>query len=279
MEYLKEKFHVAVPTAFNSDESLNIEMTLKHIYNLQNQGVKSVLLSGSTGEQHSLTTSEKLELLEAVSKSAELSDDFELLFGISSIRQKDAEALARKVTDNKNVKAILVGFPPYILPTQKEAIQYVKSIVNLANKPVILYNNPLRTGFNLDNESILTLLSDVRIIGIKEAGNPSKIKNLLEKLPENKKDFLIYAGGEKNLKEKISLGYTRLSSIWGNLYSGEIANWFQALLDMKEINLPKEVEQVINHFNSDLSLLPHIKQKISENEKINLGVCRAPLGK
>jgi len=47
MTSLNHSLHVAVPTAFD------------HAERLQKQGIKSVLVCGSTGEQHSLTLTEK----------------------------------------------------------------------------------------------------------------------------------------------------------------------------------------------------------------------------
>ncbi len=57
---LKELYHVAVPTAFDENEALNIQATLAHIHYLKEKWVNSVLVCGSTGEQHSLTLAEKL---------------------------------------------------------------------------------------------------------------------------------------------------------------------------------------------------------------------------
>src|SRR5690625_2073709 len=88
---LTEKIHIAVPTAFFEDESLNIQGTISHISNLYKQGVKSVLVSGTTGEQHSLNLQEKIELINALELEEELVSNMEIIFGVSSIRQKEAE--------------------------------------------------------------------------------------------------------------------------------------------------------------------------------------------
>lgn len=52
-------YQAAVPTAFYSNEQLNVNATLKHVEYLATKGVRSVLLCGSTGEQRFLIFSRK----------------------------------------------------------------------------------------------------------------------------------------------------------------------------------------------------------------------------
>lgn len=59
MTSLNHSLHVAVPTPFDHAERLDTKRTIAHILQLQKQGIKSVLVCGSTGEQHSLTLTEK----------------------------------------------------------------------------------------------------------------------------------------------------------------------------------------------------------------------------
>jgi len=86
---LTETIHIAVPTAFFEDEALNIQGTISHIKNLYEQGVKSVLVSGTTGEQHSLNLQEKIELLNGLELEEELITNMEIIFGwLQSDRKK-----------------------------------------------------------------------------------------------------------------------------------------------------------------------------------------------
>lgn len=67
---LTEKVHIAVPTAFFEDESLNVQGTISHIRDLYKQGI--VLISGTTGEQHSLNLQEKIEIINSLELEEEL---------------------------------------------------------------------------------------------------------------------------------------------------------------------------------------------------------------
>lgn len=270
---LTNNYHIAVPTAFHKNEELNIEATLKHIQHLNKLGIQSVLVCGSTGEQHSLSLNEKLELIDHLSL-LKVDSDFELIFGVSSIRQVEAKQLAKKINKIPQISAILIGYSPYVLPTQKEALHYTNAIIEAANKQAIIYNNPLRTGFDLSIESYKDLIKHHLVSGIKEAGDPRKVLEL-NKATDTPLHY--FAGGEKELEQKIELGYNGLSSIAGNLYPNEVKQWFDSLL-ANETNqdyhsLKGEIAKIF-----EKSPLPFIKNEISKTENINFGICRTPLG-
>ncbi|OAH57650.1 dihydrodipicolinate synthase family protein [Domibacillus aminovorans] len=272
---LKETFHIAVPTAFFEDESVNIRGTIDHIRDLYKQGVKSVLVSGSTGEQHSLNLKEKIGIINSLVLEEELINDMEILFGVSSIRQKEAEELAKKIRTTK-ISGILLGYPPYVLPTQEEALVYTKTIINLSNKPTILYNNPKRTGFNLSVNSIIQLSKIELVVGLKEAGNKEKVGLLKNDI--NRSNFHFYAGGEVELEEKVLQGFDRLSSIAGNISPMEISQWFNKMLTKKNITQQERVkiETIIQQVYQGP---PLVNLKKSINQKgIPMGICRSPIG-
>ncbi len=269
---LKNNYHIAVPTAFFPDEELNTEATIDHMLYLQTQGVRSVLVCGSTGEQHSLTLAEKLLLLNALEKETRFDAEFEIIFGVSSIRQKEALQLAEAAEHCSAIAGILLGFAPYILPSQDEAKKYVERIAAVTSKPIILYNNPRRTGFDLGMETLNDLLCLPQIIGLKEAGDYQRTVQL--QLPSDK-NFYLYAGGEAELAAKVQVGFTRLSSIGGNLFPEEIYDWFTALLAGSTENFSKQA-QLDQVFSA--SPLPYLKNEISKKEQIAMGIARTPLG-
>ncbi|WP_243356057.1 dihydrodipicolinate synthase family protein [Bacillus litorisediminis] len=272
---LAEKVHIAVPTAFFEDESLNIQGTISHIRNLYKQGVKSVLVSGTTGEQHSLNLQEKIELINGLELEEELISNMEIIFGVSSIRQKEAEELAKKIR-NTRLSGIMLGYPPYVIPTQEEALVYSKRIIHLSNKPTILYNNPKRTGFDLSVKSIIDLSKIDLVVGIKDAGNKEKVERIKNGM--HKSDFYFYAGGEVGLEEKVSYGYDRLSSIAGNVSPMEISQWFQKMLMNQKIS--KQESEKIGYIMEQVyqgNAIVNVK-KIINDKSIPMGICRSPIG-
>ncbi|MGA9517833.1 MAG: dihydrodipicolinate synthase family protein [Trichococcus sp.] len=275
MHDLVNDFHIAVPTAFYDNEDLNTEATLQHIRNLYDQGVKSVLVCGTTGEQHSLSLAEKLQLLESLDAASFLPDDLEILFGVASIRQKEALQLAGKVNASSKISGVLLGFPPYILPSQKEAMRYVEAIAKVIEKPIILYNNPRRTGFNLELDTFAELIKLPNIIGIKDAGDSARIPELISVAD---KKICIYAGGEIDLDKKIALGATRLSSMAGNLYPKDVEAYFEDLLHGPADKTKNAgIEEKIHNVFVENPII-YIKNEITKHTQIDMGIARSPLG-
>lgn len=272
---LVNNFHIAVPTAFYENEDLNTEASLQHVMHLYEQGVKSVLVCGSTGEQHSLSLPEKLQLLESIDEASFLPDDLEILFGVASIRQKEALQLAGKVNASPKITGVLLGFPPYILPSQKEARLYVEAIAKVIDKPIILYNNPRRTGFNLELDTFAELIKLPNIIGIKEAGDSGRIPKLISAAD---KKIYVYAGGEIDLDKKVALGATRLSSMAGNLYPTEVEAYFTDLLhgrldEEKNVGIEEKIRSVFAQ-----NPIIYLKNEITKQTQIDMGIARSPLG-
>ena len=275
MHDLMNDYHIAVPTAFYDNEDLNTDATLQHVRNLYDQGVKSVMVCGTTGEQHSLTLAEKLQLLKSIDAATFLPDDLEIIFGVASIRQKEALQLAEKVNASAKINGVLLGFSPYILPSQKEARLYVEAIAKVIEKPIILYNNPRRTGFNPELDTFAELIRLPNIIGIKDAGDSARIPELISVAD---KKIYVYAGGEIDLDKKIALGANRLSSMAGNLYPSEVEAYFTDLLRGRADKTKNAgIEEKIHNVFADNPII-YIKNEITKHTQIDMGIARSPLG-
>jgi 4-hydroxy-tetrahydrodipicolinate synthase len=143
-----------------------------------------------------------------------------LYAGVASIRTRDAVRLA-KAAELEGYAAIMLGFPPYVRPNQEEAAQYVGAVCAAVSLPVMLYNNPLRTGFNLDPETLLRLVDQhPQIVALKEAGSPEHVKLTQERLGRG---FQVLAGSDLTIAEYFAKGYNGLTSVAGNLFPREMS--------------------------------------------------------
>ncbi|OKL35300.1 dihydrodipicolinate synthase family protein [Domibacillus mangrovi] len=263
-----KNFNVAIPTPFHDDESLYLEGFNPIVHYLTDNGIDSLLVSATTGEQNSMSIEERIQIIDYFNQQK--FENVELMFGVSATRTKDAITLIKKLEESV-FDSILIQFPPYIQPTQQQAISYINELLQHTTKNVVLYNNPFRTGFELSAESLNTLISQKHpnLAGIKEESDAKRHHNT--NFPE---DFIMFAGGDVDLTEKIMNGCNGLSSMVGNVYPQEIKQVFNDLLMHKPVDL-WEINHLINEVTNGQAIV-NIKNHYN-SLGINAGTCRSPI--
>ena len=270
-----ESINVAMPTPFSATGGIVLQSIATLLQYYKNHRIHSVLICGSTGEQHSLKLEEKLSMIDYIDQIEDKS--FELIFGVSSLFQQEAITLAKRL-NTSSIHAIMLGFPPYIKLSQAEAISYASKIISEFNRDVLIYNNPGRTGFDLSVDSLMTLVKQFpHIVGIKEAGDIKKADRLSNEFSD---DFLLVAGGEADLLMKWEKGFNGISSILANLYPDEIVKLTsllnQGINDEETRGIYRFLEEK-NNVISKGSFLPNLKY-LMNNRGLPAGYCRLPLG-
>lgn len=211
-------YSVAMITPYTPGDEVDEAGIRRMMEYYREQQVPALLVSGSTGEQHSLTVDERVSLYRAVKEAA--SDQMPLYAGVASIRTRDAVRLAKEA-EQAGYAAIMLGFPPYVRPNQEEAVQYVEAVCATVSLPVMLYNNPLRTGFSLEPETLIRLVEQhPQITALKEAGSPEHILRTKERLAPG--GFQVLSGSDLTIAESFAKGYNGLTSVAGNLFPREM---------------------------------------------------------
>jgi len=206
-------FSIAMITPFTEDGELYLEAIPALIEHYRSNKVPALLVSGSTGEQHSMTIQERIRLFQEVKKAA--AQDFLLYGGVAAVRTKDAAELAA-AAESAGLDGIMLGFPPYLRVSQQEAYHYVEKVCAHTNLPIMLYNNPPRTGFHLETKTLISLVSQFpQIMALKEAGDPAGIQMVKQQLG---KDFPVLSGNDLTVFENEQNGYDGLTSIAGNIF-------------------------------------------------------------
>ena len=75
-----------------------------------------------------------------------------VIIGTGAVRTEDAVEYARAAREIK-ADAILVGSPPYALPTEQENAAHALAIDRAANLPAMLYNYPGRMSVSMARSS------------------------------------------------------------------------------------------------------------------------------
>jgi 4-hydroxy-tetrahydrodipicolinate synthase len=99
--------------------------------------------------------------------------------GTGAIRTEDSVEYAKAAASIK-ADAILVGSPPYALPTEQENAHHALTIDKAANLPVMLYNYPGRMGVSMGREFFRIVSKASRnFVAIKESSGQSAQLHML----------------------------------------------------------------------------------------------------
>ena len=133
---------------------------------LHADGVKGIVVCGSTGEAAALERAEQFVVL---ATALEAAPGLPVLMGISGYHLPQTAAWVQELADC-GLAGLLVPPPPYIRPSQAGLLQWFGAIADASPVPVIIYDIPYRTGVQLERQTLLELAHHPRIQAIKDCG-------------------------------------------------------------------------------------------------------------
>jgi len=267
------EFSVAMVTPFTYDGKLNLDGIPPLIDYYKKNNVPSLLISGSTGEQHSMTIEERITLFHKVKEAAK--NEVLLYGGVAAVQTKDAISLAI-AAEEAGLNGIMLGFPPYLRINQEEAFHYVAKVCSHTSLPIMLYNNPPRTGFNLNIETLFRLVKQFpQIIALKEAGDRATVKEVKEKLGST---FIVLTGSDQTILEDTELGFNGISSVLGNVFPNEIHEIVKQI-KFGKINVAKELLSKLSSYMKTITEIGALRaiKYILDKQNVSAGICREPI--
>ncbi|HAF46982.1 MAG TPA: 4-hydroxy-tetrahydrodipicolinate synthase [Cryomorphaceae bacterium] len=202
---------VALVTPFHHDRSVDYEGLQKLVEHCINNGVDYLVVNGTTSENPTLTTEEKLLILQTVISKAQ--DRVPVIYGVGG---NSTQALVEEISnfDVQGVAAILSASPYYNKPTQEGIYQHYAALSQCSVLPIILYNVPGRTSSNISAETTVRLAKDFgNIVAIKEAsGNLDQITEILINRPDG---FQVISGDDNLTLHMMLLGAEGVISVSG----------------------------------------------------------------
>lgn len=146
-------------------------------------GVHGIIIGGSTGEYYAHTAQERFDLGNLAKEV--IGSRTALIIGTGAVRTEDSVEYAKAAKAIK-ADAILVGSPPYALPTEQENAEHALAIDRAADLPIMLYNYPGRMSVSMGREFFNTVLAASKnFIAIKESsGQTGQLHMLAREFPQ-----------------------------------------------------------------------------------------------
>lgn len=160
--------YVAVVTPFTANGEIDVPAFRANIDRLIGEGADGIVVSGCTGESWSLSADERLQLFKRAVDTA--SGRVPVIAGTGSVPTDAVIDLSRKAKD-AGTAGVMILPPYYCMCGRREVIAHYKAISDAVRHPILLYNIPRRTGFNMSPDVLEELVTIEWVVAIKESSN------------------------------------------------------------------------------------------------------------
>lgn len=154
----------AMVTPMHDDGSVDFEASVALAKHLVASGADGLLVNGTTGESPVTHMDEKVKLVQVVKAAV----DVPVISGAGS---NDTAHTVRMVeqTQEAGADAVLVVAPYYSRPSQEGIFRHYQAVNESADKPIIVYDVPGRTGVHLTLDTYRRLAGLDHIKAVKDA--------------------------------------------------------------------------------------------------------------
>ena len=176
-------------TPFDGEGRINEAASRKLVDYLTEGGVHGLFPVGSQGEFYALDKEEKKKIIETVMDQAK--GKVPVYAGTGAVTTKEVITLT-KMAEDIGVDAVSVITPFFICPTQSELYDHYLAIAKSTSLPVVLYDNPGRTGVDLSVDVVARLSKVDNIVGIKDSSGDMTLTS--EYIRNTGEDFSVLSG-------------------------------------------------------------------------------------
>ena len=270
----------ATMSVINSDLSLNVEKTINHAEMLIDQGCHGTAIFGSTGQSQLIPISEKIDLLNKLSKS-KYKEKHLIGTGLNSLGET---INFMRIANSLKFKKFLIMPPAYYEYGDTEVVEFYSKIIQaIPECEIILYNFEKLSGYKFSLECVKELVKKFpeQIIGVKDSSY-----NLFENL--KLKNFSIFPGSELKLLKGLQLGCSGIITatcnvtaemsrkVYDDFYSKKEQSVNQKLCEVRaafdKYNLISGLHTFLSKENKDYkNILPPLSllNKTDENNLMN----------
>lgn len=193
----------AVTTQFHEDLTLNLEATAQHLETLIQSGVSGLVMLGSLGENVTLTTQEKQDVLKT---AIEVSNGrVPVLSGVAELSTAAAISYTKAV-QQLGADGIMLMPAMAFRPDREETLTHYRTVAENTDLPIIVYNNPIAYHADVTPEMFEVLAEVDNLVAIKESsGDVRRITDIINQVGNR---YVLFAGVDDLALECAFLGAT-----------------------------------------------------------------------
>lgn len=212
----------AIATPMFTDGSIDFDNYDRLVQSQLDNGIKGIIVAGTTGEGATLSLEEKINLLQ---RTIALRGDKECSIVLGTGSNNTIVAIEQtRAAKEAGADAALIVTPYYNKTSQHGLVAHYYAIADAVDLPIIVYNVPGRTGMTVLPDTLGKLAKHPNIVGFKDATGDmeymSKIKNVLVEHPE----FRLYSGDDESFLAYLVFGGHGIISVTSNVLPKSVAH-------------------------------------------------------
>ncbi|WP_027797004.1 dihydrodipicolinate synthase family protein [Paraburkholderia acidipaludis] len=206
----------AVSTQLKRDFSVDIEATHRVVSNLVRDGVSGLVVCGTVGENTSLSTSEKVAVIEAARDAA--AGKVPVIAGIAEFTTEFARQTVREA-QRVGVDGVMV-MPALVYSAKPhETAAHFRAVASSTDLPVMVYNNPPIYKNDVTPDVLIALQDCENIVCFKDSsGDTRRFIDLRNAVGDR---FVLFAGLDDVVVESIAVGAQGWVSGMSNVFPKE----------------------------------------------------------
>lgn len=210
--------------------------------------VNALVVLGTTGEAATITEEERREIIKFCVK--EVNGRIPLIVGSGSNCTATAVKFSREAEES-GADGLLVVTPYYNKCNDDGLYAHYSAVAKSTSLPIIVYNVPTRTGFNVKPIVYRKLAEIDNVVAIKEA---NCCDEQLNGVLDNVKDILaVYCGSDDKLIDVLRRGGKGTISVASNIIPSKIVDYIGDFENYCEIEFYNEI---VNVLQSDVNPIP-----------------------
>jgi len=215
MSWIPRGIITALLTPFHPDVSLDIQTLRTRIAWQLDQGIHGLLVGGVSGEYVNLSSEERRQVVQATVDA--VAGRVPVIAGILEPNTRQAVGAAKDF-EALGVQALLLLTPFHNLPTPAGTITHFRTVHDATSLPILLYNNPGRTGIDMDLALQEELAALPRVVGVKECRREMAIVS--EQIRRARPAFAVLSGEDDLALATFVLGGAGAILTGGNILPG-----------------------------------------------------------
>jgi 4-hydroxy-tetrahydrodipicolinate synthase len=225
-------------TPFAKHGGVDEDAAVRLMNHLVSHGSDGLVICGTTGEAATLSDEEQLGMIGLAVQ--EMHGRCTVVAGVGSNDTRHAVALTERATE-LGADALLSVNQYYNKPSRRGIVRHYEEIDRATDRPILLYNVPLRTASDMSNDLLAELAQLEHVAGVKQS-NPANLQKI--------DGLQIYAGNDDMLIDVLDLGEPGGILVSAHLFGEEL----RRMVDEPERR--SEIDRGLQDVYRDLAVAP-----------------------